>query len=175
MAGPTDMQRADDSLMPASRSLLWIQVLRAVAALAITVAHTQGEFVRNLGLPDTIPSFAIAGAGVDLFFVISGFVVVYSSEPFFGASRGPRVFFFRRCARIIPLYWAVTAVTLAYVLLNYHSLAAAKSSLLAVAASFVFLPYPQTDGFVSPLVGVGWTLNYEMFFYMTFAAAVLAS
>jgi len=155
-------------------TLVSIQVLRAVAALAVTIAHITGyEFVRQYKLPGVLPSFNFGRAGVDLFFVISGFVMVYSSGPFFGRPRGSQEFFLRRLARIVPLYWVTTSIILAYLLLQYRSLAAANFSPTAVVASYLFIPYPQTDGFIAPVHGVGWTLNYEMFFYACFCAAVL--
>lgn len=167
--------------MPQSSSngretLVSIQVLRAVAALSVSIAHITGyEFVRQYKLPNLLPDFNFGRAGVDLFFVISGFVMVYSSGGYFGRSRGAQEFMLRRLVRIVPLYWLTTSVILAYLLLQYRSLAAANFTAGAVIASYLFIPYPQTDGFMAPVHGVGWTLNYEMFFYAFFCGAVLFS
>ncbi len=157
-------------------SLFSIQVLRAVAALAVTAAHISGyEFARQYGLPDALPRFEFGAAGVDLFFVISGFVMVYASEPLFARPGAPREFFLRRLARIVPLYWLTTTVILVYLLAQYRDLATAQFSPAAVAASYLFIPYPQLNGYMAPVHGVGWTLNYEMFFYACFCGALVFS
>ena len=67
------------------------------------------------GAPGPFKNFLLGAAGVDLFFVISGFVMVYSSESLFGRRDGPRKFFLRRLARIAPLYWAVTLAIILYI------------------------------------------------------------
>jgi len=158
------------------QSLLSIQVLRALAALSVAFDHVaRYEFGRQYGLPDALPSFEIGNVGVDLFFVISGFVMVYSSGGFFGRARAPQEFFLRRLARIVPLYWLTTSIVLAYLLLQYRDLARANFSLASVVASYLFVPYPQLDGLMVPVHGVGWTLNYEMFFYACFCFALLFS
>jgi exopolysaccharide production protein ExoZ len=83
------------------------------------------------------------------------------------------VFFLRRLIRIVPLYWAMTTAYLVFFLVAYIDLAAANISLGTIIASFVFLPYPKPDATMFPLHMLGWTLNYEMFFYVIFASAVI--
>jgi exopolysaccharide production protein ExoZ len=156
------------------QSLLSIQILRAFAALAVTCDHIAGyEFTRQYGLPDALPHVKFGQAGVDLFFVISGLVMVYASDWHFGRARAPQEFALRRLIRIVPLYWAMTTIVLLYLLLQYRDLARAGFSPAAVAASYLFIPWPQLDGFIAPVHGVGWTLNYEMLFYALFSIAVL--
>jgi exopolysaccharide production protein ExoZ len=153
-----------------------IQVLRAAAALGVTCTHIVGsEFVSHYNLPDALPAFPIGKLGVDVFFVISGFVMAYTSEPYFGRSRGSQEFFLRRVARVVPLYWATTSIILVYVILHYHDLGAANFTPASVLASYLFIPVQQTNGVILPVHGVGWTLNYEMFFYACFSLAVLFS
>jgi exopolysaccharide production protein ExoZ len=135
-----------------------IQIARGVAALAVVGCHA-------------LPNFAVGGAGVDLFFVISGFVMVHSSERLFGRDGAVQEFLWRRIIRIVPLYWTTTTILLAYILVHYRGLAAANLSIEAVAASYFFIPYPQLNG-VIPVHSVGWTLNFEMFFYVCFAASL---
>ena len=99
-----------------SPTLRSIQVLRAVAAIGVLTLHTATEKVAFLGgAPAPFNNLLLGAAGVDLFFVISGFVMVYSSESLFGRGDGPRRFFLRRLARIAPLYWAVTIAIIAYI------------------------------------------------------------
>jgi peptidoglycan/LPS O-acetylase OafA/YrhL len=155
------------------RGLTSIQGLRAVAAVAVVLAHIVGyELGKQLAIPNPLPGAEYGGAGVDLFFVISGFVMVYASERFFRRAAGPLEFFLRRLARIVPLYWATTSIILAYLLLHYGRLATVNFTPEAVLASYLFVPYPQTDGYMAPVHGVGWSLNYEMFFYACFCLAL---
>ena len=99
-----------------------------------------------------------------MFFVISGFVMVHASEPLFGRADGPRLFWLRRLIRIAPLYWAVTSLYLVLTLL-LPDMATSHYSPGLIAASYLFFPFPREDGTMQPVVGLGWTLNYEMFFY----------
>ena len=127
---------------------------------------------RLLNARDALPDLTLGNAGVDLFFVISGFVMVYASEPMFRRAGGPLQFMTRRLIRIVPLYWLVTTL---YLVMALAIPAFEKSySVASVVASYLFIPWPRLDGIMQPLVGQGWTLNYEMFFYAIFAAAVLA-
>ncbi|MET0430390.1 MAG: acyltransferase, partial [Microvirga sp.] len=89
--------------------LVHVQVLRALAALSVAFLHAQhdaltlaGRAGTVLALPDRLPWMA----GVDVFFVISGFIMVYSSRDLFARPGGPAVFLARRVARVVPLYWA---------------------------------------------------------------------
>jgi peptidoglycan/LPS O-acetylase OafA/YrhL len=124
---------------------------------------------------DPLPHYEVFNAVVDLFFVISGFVMVYSSERFFGRSDGPPDFLVRRIVHIVQLYSTMTTIVLTYLLATYGSLAAVNLSRDALVASYLLIPYPQADGLMTPVHGVGWTLNFEMFFYLCFSAALLAS
>lgn len=104
-------------------------------------------------------------AGVDLFFVISGFIMLYTSSRYFGAPGAAGDFLKRRLVRIVPLYWLCTLAVVALALTG----AFYKSKLIAAsntASSLLFLP---TDNLI---LGVGWTLQYEMYFYLLFAACL---
>jgi exopolysaccharide production protein ExoZ len=155
--------------------LLSIQAMRGLAVLAVILVHVQLYFAAQLGMPDFIPYFNIGAASVDLFFVISGFIMVYASERLFGRPGATRTFFLRRVARIVPLYWATTTIILLYLLLRHRDFDAGGSFVQWVLSSYAFLPFPRGDGTVSPIHGVGWTLNYEMFFYALFGIFVFLS
>src|SRR5262249_37013005 len=99
-----------------------------------------------------------------LFFVISGFVMVYSSERLFGRPGAPIKFFARRLARILPLYWAATAILVWFVV--------PYASTKAVLGSLFFAPHLPVE---SPLLFVGWTLIFAMFFSAVFGIALFAS
>jgi exopolysaccharide production protein ExoZ len=167
-----------ESAAPAPRStstqLKSIQVLRAVAALGVLTLHAATEKVTHIGGdPGPFRNFLLGAAGVDLFFVISGFVMVYSSEALFGRSDGPRKFFLRRLARIAPLYWVMTLAVILYIYVVHGAKLWELYSPASLIASFLFWPYPRMDGYAFPVHLLGWTLNFEMFFYVVFAAAIM--
>jgi|SoiMethySBSTD1v2_1073268.scaffolds.fasta_scaffold464815_1 peptidoglycan/LPS O-acetylase OafA/YrhL len=156
-------------------SLSLIQILRGLAALAVALDHLAFELARQFKWQAAPSLFSVGGAGVDVFFVISGFVIVYVSEPLFGKSWAPTYFVARRLARIVPLYWSTTAIVLLDDLMRHGDLAAANLSPASVAAAFYFFPYPRPGGQLAPIFSVGWTLNYELFFYSLFSVAILAA
>src|SRR5262249_46750691 len=140
-------------------SVLSIQALRAIAALLVLWGHAINAV--NLEVTADFPPL-YGPFGVDLFFVISGFVMVYSSERLFGEPRASIKFFARRLARVVPLYWAATA-TLVWFVVPY-------ASTKAVLGSLFFAPHIPSE---APLLFVGWILIFEMFFYTIFAIALL--
>ena len=84
-----------------------VQVLRGLAALGVVVAHAQGELIYR-DAPNPLPSLEWGAFGVDVFFVISGFVMAYASANAFGSLRSVWPFMIRRIIRIAPLYWIAT-------------------------------------------------------------------
>ena len=143
-----------------SSSLVSIQALRAIAALLVFWGHAINAV--HLKVEAAFPHL-YGPFGVDLFFVISGFVMVYSSERLFGRPGAPMTFFVRRLARIVPLYWVATAVLVWFVV--------PYASTKAVLGSLFFAPHIPSE---APLLFVGWTLIFEMFFYAVFAIALFA-
>jgi exopolysaccharide production protein ExoZ len=153
------------------KQILSVQLLRAAAAILVLFAHLNSEMAGRLGY-EQFDYLGTGQVGVDLFFVTSGFVIVLASERLFGTRYAPIVFFVRRAIRVVPLYWLSTMVVLVHVLRNYDSLASAVMSWPLVAASFFFIPYPNLLGAATPVHGVGWSLNYEMLFYVIFAFSI---
>src|ERR1044071_8043961 len=85
--------------------LMSIQALRGIATFVVIVAHVQLYVSDKMHLPGLMPFYGVVGAAVDSFFVVSGFIMVYASERLFGQPGGMRIFFLRRLARILPMYW----------------------------------------------------------------------
>ena len=162
---------------PPATVLLSIQALRGIAVMAVVLIHIQLYFSNKLAMPTFLPQFNIGAASVDVFFVISGFIMVYASERLFGQPGGMRVYFLRRVARIVPMYWGATTILLLYVLIRHESFAAANGGAQAdyLIASYLFYPYVRPDGWGAPFLGVGWTLNYEVFFYSLFGFLIMLS
>ena len=105
--------------------------------------------------------------GVDLFFVISGFIMGRIA-----IVESPVQFLWRKILRIVPLYWAVTLFMCAISFIPglIRNLQFSREELLK---SLFFIPYVKEDGNLFPLVVQGWTLNFETSFYLLFAGALL--
>ncbi len=163
---------ADTLATPAlNKEFLTVQVLRFVAALAVVGVHS--TFYTSERLAPGFPVFHQGFHGVRLFFVISGFVMILSSQQLETQAKGWLIFAIRRVLRIVPLYWLILAIKVA-VLLGASGLALHSRFDLPVALkSFLFIPALNPDGEIKPLHGVGWTLNFEMFFYLLFTLALL--
>lgn len=148
-----------------------VQLARAIAAIAVMLGHVGSEF-GPLGLADPLPSFNEGAAGVDLFFVVSGFVIALSSEKLIGGDHPSQVFFARRVARIVPLWWGATAAMLLAYLAIYPTLAEVGLSWPGVVATLFFYPHQRPSGSFYPVIPQGWTLLFEMLFYLIFALAL---
>jgi peptidoglycan/LPS O-acetylase OafA/YrhL len=150
-----------------------IQILRAFAALMVVFSHAQGDALNEaIKAGSTFSRFSILplDTGVDLFFVISGFIMVHASLGLFAKPGAGSQFISRRLIRIVPLYWLMTAIML--VILGYiaWSKKHAFPSFMEIGTSLAFFPFARPeDGEPRPVVSLGWTLNYEMFFYVVFA------
>jgi exopolysaccharide production protein ExoZ len=136
------------------RQLTGLQYLRAVAAIAVVVFHA----AQRAGA-----SFLVGEAGVDLFFLISGFLMVAITSQ----ETRPHGFMAARIKRIVPAYWIATSVFLAGALIGLFP--NARLDPWHVSSSYLFLP-DRGPGMTEiwPLLVPGWTLNYEMFFYAVF-------
>jgi peptidoglycan/LPS O-acetylase OafA/YrhL len=158
----------------ASTEIGGIQVLRGAAALSVAFLHIEQAAGAFVGRPGQSPWPWLRAlpweAGVDVFFVISGFVMAYSSARLFGQPGAMRSFLARRVSRVVPLYWLFTTLTLAVALAAPRLLNDPISGgWQGVVASYLFIPWPRQDGAMQPLFRLGWTLNYEMLFYLLFA------
>lgn len=155
--------------------LMSIQAMRGIATFVVILAHIQLYVAGKLMLPDLLPFNGVVGASVDSFFVVSGFIMVYASERLFQKPGGMRTYFLRRLARIIPMYWLTTTVVVLYLIATYGSLEAGGAPVSYVIASYLFIPTSRPDGWGTPVHGVAWTLNYEVFFYMVFGCFIFLS
>ncbi len=153
--------------MPATQRLCNVQCLRALAALLVVAVHEPRLEAHQFGASWigwlTVPG----GTGVDLFFVISGFIMVTTMWNAFGAPGAAGSFLVRRIERIYPIYWLVTT---AYLVLHVALPAAvglAPATPLDVVASYLLVPHGAY-----PVLVVGWTLQYELAFYLVFTCAL---
>lgn len=148
--------------------LVYVQVLRFLAAFAVVAFHAWGVAPEGYKVPDSTIAFVLShgGHGVDLFFVISGFIIFYATQR---STLTADQFLRRRLERIVPLYFLVTlAVTLLGLSLPDMFGTPGWLTPRHVLKSLAFVSF--TDGEM-PVVYVGWSLEYEMYFYL--AAALL--
>lgn len=167
---------------PRPNRLASIQVLRAVAAVGVVFTHAITRISTTFPhershsfLTDAAGQLTVGDAGVDLFFVISGFIMLYVHRNNFEKPGACLNFMTKRLLRIAPIYWFLTTIAVGFLLLvpELFSKYYTSIDLPWIAGSYLFLPIAPPGGSVTPIVGVGWTLNYEMFFYVVFANSLL--
>ncbi|WP_109240938.1 acyltransferase family protein [Klebsiella michiganensis] len=154
-----------------------IQALRAIAALLVVLDHTltqfntynpfdgfSGQILKNVE--------ALGLVGVYIFFIISGYIMSMTTSGKPGGFSSATKFIKKRLARIYPSYW----VWLSVLVLLWFGGVALKShdySFHKIVSSYLLLPF--TDGAsnsINPILSQGWTLIYEMFFYLVFAILI---
>ena len=147
-----------------------LQYLRGIAALMVVAFHAAAIGARSGGY-EPASMFTAGLAGVDLFFVISGFVMVASTA---GRRTTPLAFLWKRVIRIVPLYWLLTLLVANVALLRPDLLSSTDYDGGLLLASLFFVPVQNPAvGETLPMLIPGWTLNYEMAFYLVFALALL--
>jgi exopolysaccharide production protein ExoZ len=129
-----------------------VQAARALAALAVLAYH--------MGL------LPFGQCGVDIFFVISGFIMSHVAP---GDEHG---FMRKRLIRIVPLYWLSTVGVYVIAVLRPNWLNTTTASVPYLVKSLLFIPFMKANGHWGPLNLNGWTLEYEMFFYLVIALAM---
>jgi len=156
----------------APANFLAIQALRAVAALLVVLLHafeTWGERV-DPAAPGV--SWENGAAGVDIFFIISGFVMVISSRRLVDQAGAWLIFLRHRVVRIVPLYWLLTTLKVLAVVALGGVVLRTGLDFNFVAGSYLFLPVTDSARHFRPVLPVGLTLTYEFLFYLLFAAAL---
>ena len=162
------------ALPPQGDRLPAVQALRGLAALLVLVGHAHGTLLQAAAMQGvSLRRWALPGGmGVDLFFCISGFIMVVASQPLYARPGAAGHFLRRRTLRLVPLYWLATGLFLVTLVVGRHGLH--HVSWADLAASLLFVPYP-VHGVAAqpyPLLSLGWSLNYEIFFYALFAVFI---
>jgi exopolysaccharide production protein ExoZ len=140
-----------------------IQLLRFVAAISVVLFHAlfMSERYYDRSANWRLDIFRHGDLGVDLFFVISGFIIYYSVM---AANQSSLKFLHRRLIRIVPPYWFFTIVFIgAYLLFPAQFKNSSAFSLSHIAASFGYSSFLFEGG---PVLYIGWSLEYEVLFYL---------
>jgi peptidoglycan/LPS O-acetylase OafA/YrhL len=152
---------------PVALRLQNIQALRGIAALLVAFSHLL-IIERKYSGDQVLGQWIELGmVGVDLFFVISGFIMVHVAWTFKRGIRAVGEFLFARAARIYPLYWLVTLVTFAVWLWRPEIVFSSMAGQPDMLKSVLLVPDDHL-----PFLAIGWTLIHEMFFYLIFAIAL---
>lgn len=125
-----------------------IQVLRFFAAFSVMMVH--------------LPVFEFGIWGVDIFFVISGFIMMYVTE------NNEKFFLLKRIFRIVPLYWILTLGVFALAILVPDVLNNTTANIVHLIKSLFFIPFDKNGAGHFPILFLGWTLNFEVIFYFLF-------
>lgn len=152
------------------KNLQLIQVLRGIAALLVVFFHATSNAKVILNKNFCFNFFSFGNAGVDIFFVLSGFIITYTSYNAIKKQVNFLPFLRRRFVRIFPTYWIIISLFLlvqiifpAYYKTHYHFTA------LNFFSTYFLLPGHTM------INGVSWTLSFEIFFYLLFSFAFLIS
>lgn len=160
---------------PTDRATLnMLQVLRGYAAISVMVGHAVMEWAATY---NQIQPFDVQFLlyGVDIFFVISGFIMYRTSIDLFGTNGGFRTFLIKRILRIVPLYWFFTTLMVVTLFLMGDMVRSTEFDVWNVISSYFFIPSERPGGRIAPVLSLGWTLNYEMFFYVIFSFGLFFS
>lgn len=167
---PGPLQIGEVASTPGGGQIKSVQALRAIAALSVVVFHTTVLWHDRFG--SAASPWQNGNSGVDLFFVISGFIMVLSSRRLVRRKGGWRRFMSLRIVRIGPMYWLATLAKLAAIVAAPKLILHTRPNGWNIIASFLFIPSYNAQREVMPVLPVGWTLSFEMLFYATFAAAL---
>ena len=146
-----------------------IQYLRAIAIILVLVVHSYNFILSKLQYTMEYSNFefytyikqfvSIGDIGVDIFFIVSGFIILYITKN----SQDIKSFILNRILRIIPLYWLYTTLLLlTYFIMN------SQPDYNHLLLSLLFIPTFNDNSYL-PFLGPGWTLSFEIFFYIIFS------
>ena len=150
------------------KTLNLVQLLRGIASLLVVLMHTTGTAKEIWGINFLGQIFKFGGAGVDIFFVLSGFIITYTSKKALKESSNFITFLKRRVIRIFPVYWIIITI---FLLIQIALPAFYKTpydlTLINLLNTYCLMP----DHIM--INSVSWTLTYELFFYILFSLAFL--
>lgn len=134
-----------------------IQILRLIAAFFVILVHCE---------------ITLSGAfAPDMFFVISGFIIFYTTDN----ESKIKGFLPKRFIRLVPLYWIITIFTYCILLVKPQLSIMSEPTPEYLIKSLCFIPFVNSKGINFPIACIGWTLNYEILFYILFFVSILIS
>lgn len=149
-----------------TKEVIAVQYLRGIAAMLVVVDHLASSDPNGAFLP------VWGQFGVAIFFVISGFIMWHTTV---AADISVMEFWRRRIIRIVPLYWICLCCLVTVALLTPQALRSTVITPENTIKSFLFIPqfHAVQKYLIAPILIPGWSLNYEMFFYLLFGLSLL--
>ena len=146
-----------------------IHYLRGLAAMIVVFHHSLIQVNAYL---EVSPRTDLGSFGVDLFFIISGFVIWVATRR---STESVSRFLYKRLIRVVPLYWLMTCILALSFWTEPEAFRTTSLQMTHFVKSLLFVPHYNLGhpGEIWPLLIPGWTLNYEMFFYMVFGILLL--
>lgn len=153
-----------------------LQASRAIAALFVVLFHLGGAVsaekyfnIHAFSLP-----FSFGNAGVEFFFVLSGFIILSSHKQDLFRPSALGSYIKKRIVRVYPTYWIVFLSVMGIALLSPQLRTTVPSGIWLMVKSLLLLPVSDADPGGAPLLTVSWTLRYEIFFYACFSLLLLS-
>jgi len=144
-----------------------LQVYRGLAALMVVLYHITDLTATRFNYQFLDGAFRFGYTGVDFFFVLSGFIIAYTNKNAVGQPAALRQYLWKRLVRVYPLYWLIVGFKLSLVGANMIAAKPQERDPVAILASLLLLPQSHL-----PVIGVAWTLTYEILFYLLFATII---
>lgn len=166
---PSDRASSPSDRAPAvAPRLEGIQICRGIAALLVVLFHVTQLSREKLGQTFLANLLTFGSAGVDFFFVLSGFIIFFVHQSDIGRRDRLRTFIFKRLLRIYPLYWLITLAILPIYFLVPSFGYGYERQFDVIFKSLWLIPQEHL-----PILIVGWSLSHELLFYGIFALAIL--
>lgn len=167
----------NSTIKKSSQLFLSLQATRGIAALMVVLYHISGVIgaEKYFDFPEIFIPYAFAGSGVNMFFVLSGFVIYSAHQHDFGRPEKFLAFLKKRIIRIYPIYWiiffSVASIALIYPSFRHQ----APSEMVIWIKSILLLPQSQAvvGGSGAPVIQVAWTLQVEIIFYFIVGLFIL--
>lgn len=153
------------------QKLYTLQLLRGLAAVLVVLAHCDLIFGQNYGTGFFFRYFTFGGSGVDFFFVLSGFIIIYVHKDDIGQSQKLWTFLFKRFTRIYPIYWVFLTLKMGASFLFAYDPDSTNRNLIEIVKAFTLFPQDR-EILASSFLGVSWTLSHEILFYIIFALLI---
>ena len=155
--------RVDDSRVSQGDKLELIDALRGAAACGVVAYHCGRHIEKATGDAFYAALTHFGHVGVDLFFVLSGFIILHVHRSDLGRPPGLRAFFVKRATRVLPMYWIALICTALMAGLGSRQWPDAAHGLQGLTL------HPTR---LEPVLGVSWTLTHEWLFYAAFGLAI---
>ena len=145
-----------------------LQVYRGIAAILVMLYHVTDQSPSKFGVVFLQNSFLFGFIGVDFFFVLSGFIILYVHNQNIGNPKELRSYLIKRFIRLFPIYWSVAFIKIVTIYLIPSSAKSYETDLLYILKSLLLIPQDKL-----PIIGAAWSLSYEILFYLLFGIVIL--